>query len=70
MRVEHGDQVPSRRGGLFGGLRDAGQEEFNPGLPGPGLPDLLQEPVIVVAPGFQYCATIWVRKRVNQDEKL
>ena len=50
MGVEHGDQIARGRGSLFGGLRDAGQEELHPGLPRPGLPDLLQEPVVVVAP--------------------
>ena len=58
VSVEHGDQIASRGGSLFRGLRDAGQEEFHPGLPRPSLPNLLQEPVIVVAPGLQEQAEI------------
>jgi hypothetical protein len=51
VSIEHGDEIARGRGGLFSGLRDAGQKELHPGLPDPSLADLLQEPVIIVAPG-------------------
>ena len=68
MSIEHGDQIARRRGGLFSGLRDAGQEELHPGLPRPSLPDLLQESVVVVAPGFQEQAEI--EDRLSQNARL
>ena len=48
-------------------FRDAGQEELHPGLPSPRLA-LLQEPVVVVAPGFQEQAEI--EDRLAQHPRL
>ena len=73
VSLEDGGQIARGRGGLFSGLRDAGQEELHPGLPRPSLADLLQERVIVVAPGFHEQAEIenWLPQHpgLTQDQR-